>query len=389
MKVKRLPEDFCVEELSGVEPADVGRYALYRLRKTSVTTLDAVAEIQRRLKLSRQQLSWGGLKDRHAVTTQFLTIDGGPSRGFVQGQWKLEYLGRTSAPFGPADILGNRFQLRLRSLESEEIEFAQRELPLIARNGLANYFDDQRFGSRAETGVFVAEPWLRGDYESALKLAFAEPYFGDHAREKQQKTLLTRHWGDWAKCQELLARSHRRSIVTFLNDRPGDYRGAWQRVNADLRSLYLAAFQSHLWNQILSRVIVDVSAGATGRPVELATGEHAGIGELDDAQRTRLRALSIPLPSARLKAEEIADEWLRTQIESTLAQLGWTLPELKVKHTRDSFFSKGERAAIIQPAGLDWEVADDELHVGRQRLDLTFELPRGSYATMLVKRITR
>jgi tRNA pseudouridine13 synthase len=64
------------------------------------------------------------------------------------------------------------------------------------------------------------------------------------------------------------------------------------------------------------------------------------------------------------------------------------LREVRVKFPRDVFFSKGERAAVFCPNELKHVVATDELYAGRHRLTLHFTLPRGSYATILIKRVT-
>ncbi len=67
-------------------------------------------------------------------------------------------------------------------------------------------------------------------------------------------------------------------------------------------------------------------------------------------------------------------------------RLGWT--DLRIKHLKDIFFSKGSRACLFFPGHLRAAAEDDALHPGRRALRLSFELPKGSYATILVKRIT-
>src|SRR4051794_41869484 len=62
MKVKHTPEDFQVEELTTVRPADQGRYTLYSLSKRGIGTLEAVEAICRRWNLSSRQGSYGGVK---------------------------------------------------------------------------------------------------------------------------------------------------------------------------------------------------------------------------------------------------------------------------------------------------------------------------------------
>jgi tRNA pseudouridine13 synthase len=66
--------------------------------------------------------------------------------------------------------------------------------------------------------------------------------------------------------------------------------------------------------------------------------------------------------------------------------LGWS--DLRIKHLKDVFFSKGTRSCLVFPENLQATCRDDDLHPGRHALHLAFDLPKGSYATILVKRIT-
>ena len=78
MKIKQRPEDFRVEELTSAVASDTGEFAFYRLDKTGWTTPDALSAIRRRWQVDFRRLSYGGLKDRHAVTSQHITIFRGP-----------------------------------------------------------------------------------------------------------------------------------------------------------------------------------------------------------------------------------------------------------------------------------------------------------------------
>jgi tRNA pseudouridine13 synthase len=73
-------------------------------------------------------------------------------------------------------------------------------------------------------------------------------------------------------------------------------------------------------------------------------------------------------------------------VQTVLTEEGLTLRELQVKGVREMFFSRGERAVLCVPANLVFDFAEDERHSGRQKLQLMFELPRGCYATLIVKR---
>ncbi len=383
MKVKCQPEDFQVEELTDF-PLDGGPYAVYRLTKRGVGTPEAVELVARCWNLPRRRIAYGGLKDRHALTTQHVTIHAGPQRNLTRPNLTLEYLGQASRPFQPSDIRANRFVVVVRDVRPSQVPVVERALQAVETDGLANYFDDQRFGSVGASGQFVAVPWCRGDYERALWLALAEPYEHDRSDEKRQKRLLRQHWGDWARCKELLGRSHRRSLVSFLADRPNDFRGALARLRQDLRSLYLAAFQSHVWNRLLAEVLRQECGDERLVPVRLRFGPVPFPCGLSEAERGRLSELTLPLPSARIR-HEIGP--YGPLVERILSDYGLTLRQMRVKYPRDSFFAKGWRRAWVVPSSLSWQFEPDERYSGHSKVTLRFELPRGSYATLLVKRL--
>jgi tRNA pseudouridine13 synthase len=93
----------------------------------------------------------------------------------------------------------------------------------------------------------------------------------------------------------------------------------------------------------------------------------------------------LPLPSARLHMPPGPE---LDRVEQVVREHGLELRELRVKYPRDSFFSKGSRKALVEVGAVQPESAADDLYPGRHKLALAFDLPRGSYATMLVKRVT-
>ncbi len=388
MKLKQQPDDFRVEEITDVVPVDTGPFALYRLEKSGWTTPDALAALRRRWKVEPGRIAYGGLKDRHAATVQYLTIFHGPRRGLHHHDVTVTYLGQTTQPFTSHDIHRNRFALTLRDLNDEEKRRAEAVLPRLAAEGVPNYFDDQRFGSVAGEGEeFIARLLVRGQFEDALRLALTGPYEFDRNEQKKEKRTLTTHWGDWATCKERLPRGHARSLVDYLRVHPGDFRGAIARLRPELRGLYLSAYQSHLWNRMLARWLRQHVPAERLQAVHLRLGEvpfHMG---LTGEQQRSFAELSLPLPSSRLKLEP--DDVRAELVHAVVAEEGLDLRDLQVRGIREMFFSRGERAALCLPHELGCIFAPDELHKGKQKLSLTFELERGCYATLIVKALSR
>jgi tRNA pseudouridine13 synthase len=385
MKLKQSPDDFQVEEVTDVAPGPEGPFALYRLEKRGWSTPDALAAVRRRWKIEPRRLSYGGLKDRHAATVQYLTIFRGPRRGLKHHAITVQYVGQLPHPYTSSDIRANRFHIRLGDLTSAEVESARQALDEVRNDGVPNYFDDQRFGSVASGGEFIARLMVQERFEDALRLALTAPYEFDRAEQKREKAILRQHWGDWSACKSELPRGHARSLVDYLLHHVADFRGALARLRPELRGLYLSAYQSYLWNRMLARWLHEHCRAEQLVSVKLRLGEVPMHRHLDEEQRCALAALTLPLPAARMRLEP--DDPRGRLAEEVLAEDGLTLAQMKIKGIRELFFSRGERAALCQPTDL---TADTEPQSGpRQRhsLAIAFELPRGSYATLIVKRI--
>ncbi|MEK0426705.1 MAG: tRNA pseudouridine synthase, partial [Planctomycetota bacterium] len=301
MKLKSTPEDFRVDEITSVRPSN-GTHGLYRLTKAGLGTPEAIAEVLSRWNIERRRISYGGLKDRHATTLQHFSIAHGPKTGFTDRSMQVEYLGQIPRPFHAKDIQANRFEIRLRKIATSQCQRLDRNADWLGRFGAINYFDDQRFGSIGESGELIGMHWCKLNYERALYIALAEQNPHDRPREKEQKEILRTYWGQWEKCKAMLDRSHRRSIVTYLLDHPVDFKRALALVRLDLRSIYIAALQSWIWNRWVSTLIDRFNEQKTERHLPSKSGQLA-LPDLATEDRQQLWRsqwnVRLPLPSAR------------------------------------------------------------------------------------------
>lgn len=375
MKIKQRPEDFVVVELDRAEPSASGPFSLYRLIKWNAGTIEAIRNIARNWNLSRAQISFGGLKDRHARTEQTISIRGGPERDFEGSAFRLEYLGRSRDPITRASFSANRFEITVRDLD--EIP----DLEPVRRWGFPNYFDDQRFGSlRGTGGEFIGRALVLGEYEKALRLALASPAREDRRAERERKALLRDRWGDWEALGRLLPRGPERSIAAYLAGHPGAFGPAFELLDPDLRILYVSAYQSYLWNRMLAEILRKLPDTFE---VPYAAGRHVFYRSLTPEEHDRLAELEIPLVTPTVRFEgEAADAATRVLAEEGLQQR-----QFRLKKMRRTFFGKGLRPVLVAPAALSAREGPDELNPGRRKLSLTFELPKGSYATVLLKRL--
>src|SRR5262249_51459449 len=160
--------------------------------------------------------------------------------------------------------------------------------------------------------------------------------------DKRTKSILRQCWGNWTACQQRLPRGPARAPADYLANHPDDFRGAVARLRPELRSLYLSAYQSHLWNRMLARWLEQHCRPQQLIAVELRLGDVPMHRHLDPEEQAALSALQLPLPSARLKLDP--DDPHAGLVDSVLAEDQLQLKEMQIKGIREMFFSKGERA---------------------------------------------
>jgi tRNA pseudouridine13 synthase len=171
-RIKERPEDFVVEEIPSYEPSGAGEHVFIRFTKTDWTTPDAVRAIARALACDSREAGFAGMKDRHAVTTQTVSLHarGGCSAfELAQRARDLSLAGirvHDATPHGhklkPGHLAGNRFDIVVRDVPRQGLEQVSAALDQIAKSGVPNAFGPQRFGSAGDNAA-RALAWLRGE----------------------------------------------------------------------------------------------------------------------------------------------------------------------------------------------------------------------------------
>jgi tRNA pseudouridine13 synthase len=173
-------------------------------------------------------------------------------------------------------------------------------------------------------------------------------------------------------------------VLTYLKDHPQGYRKALNLIPRRLLSIYLAAYQSYLWNQIASSHLARLLAPGSPLPtLPLLDLELTVYHELSPAQHTALRVISIPLPGHRAVYDDPA---LAESVYETLASEGLQLNDLKARILKRAYLPRGKRPLLLHPSDVACQKAqDDEFFPGRQSLCFSYSLPRGAFATWLLK----
>lgn len=328
--MRSTPEDFQVDELPSFEPSGEGEHLLLTIRKRGQNTAYVAKQLAHWAGIAEMGVSYAGLKDRHAVTTQrfsvhlpkriapdLATLDDAQMQ-VVESTWHHRKLQRGA-------LLGNRFVLTLRQVQGER-EAIERRLQAIAARGIPNWFGEQRFGRDG------------GNVASALAM------FG------------------------------------YTQDADGTLAPApKRRLRNDQRSILLSAARSSLFNRVL------------GARVEQGNWDIGLDGEawmLDGS-----RSVFGPEPWSEVLAERLArfdihpsgPLWGVGELRSTgqaaaVEQGALSDPQSEIlRQGLEAAGLKQERRALrLRPQGLDYRWPE------AQTLQVEFALPPGCYATAVL-----
>jgi len=144
------PEDFFVDEVLGFEPDGEGEHVLLQIEKRNTNTQWLADQLARFAGIPKRDVSYAGMKDRHAVTRQWYSLG---LAGAAEPDWnnlnidnvRVLQHARHRRKLRRGTLQGNRFHLVIRNLQGDTASLESR-LQHIAQAGVPNYFGEQRFG---------------------------------------------------------------------------------------------------------------------------------------------------------------------------------------------------------------------------------------------------
>ncbi len=396
MVIRRQPEDFQVEEILDERVAlalrdsarPPGAFVVYRLTKRSLTTPAATTAMARALGVKPGHVAHAGLKDKHACTSQHVSVRAPTGRALpdrVEGPgWNAAIVGRLDEELGAEAIAANRFRVVVRALRPRDArEMDERARAIATAEGagrgallVPNYFGRQRFGSTRAGRGFVARHLIAGRFEEAVRAMLTRHDRKDTARAKQFARTLAASWGDWGRVLEHAPRDPRRGAVEVLA-RGGGHREAFAALPYMDQLMAVEAYQSHLWNQVVARCVRDI-----GGPGAWSIDDDDGLvaceaGKIGPEWRDERVPMLAPGSTAR-------PPW-GPACEAVLADEGIGANDLAIPGLRRPRFGEAWRAMFARAS--EFAVGGperDEFSPMLAARVLEFELPRGAYATVLL-----
>ncbi len=360
MKLKERPEDFIVEEIPDFEKIkeknENKNYIYFWLTKRNYNQLRAIKQIARYFRISKRRIHFAGTKDKHAVTSQVISIrydsleEAKSIASKINNNAKditLELIGKFKGRINLGDIKGNKFKIIVRELSKKEIENGKKRISKIKKYGVKNYFDTQRFGY-AENTHLIGKLLLKNHIKEALYLIFTSlPKNPSEDLKEFVKNFPEEFYKEELKrILKKLPKSLKefQPVIEHLIRYPNDYIGALRKIHKKLRTLYINAYQSYIFNKTLDKINEPIEIPIIGYETEIEN----------------------------FKYKDIIKEILE---EEDINKEEFKLPYMPELATKGNY-----RKSIIIPEDLN-------IKYDNKAAEVTFKLPPGSYATIIIKNL--
>ena len=336
-KIKQVPEDFIVKEITNVAICDTGKYTYFILKKKNYNTIKAIETIASSLRISPKNIGFAGNKDKNAVTEQLISIKNG-RKDLEKAQLKgigLKYIGKGDEEIYLGGLKGNEFEITIRNLEDTEIKKIEEK----AKNNLIfmpNYFGTQRF---SKNNHLVGKSITNGDFKKAVELAL----------------------------ESNLEQNER--IKEHLQKQKNDFIGALKIIPFRMLKLYVHSYQSFLFNKVLEEY------------VNINQKIHIGKKSSNKINYDE----KIPIIGFSTELKDLKNNKTKKIIERLMEEEKITERDFIIRAIPDLSSEGSERSAFINISNFKIiNVEKDELNKEMKKMAVSFNLPKGCYATVLI-----
>ena len=401
-KLRSIPEDFVVREASNYpSEKENGRFTIADVTATNWETNLLVRELSNWLHISRQRIGFAGTKDKRAKTTRLMSFYNIPINKLSEIKIKdveIENIYTSDYPVKIGNLNGNRFEIIVRNINKKiKSNCVKDVVSFIGKyGGFPNFYGIQRFGIVRPITHVVGKYIVKSDFEKAAMSYIANPMDGEEEesyllREQLEKT---RDFSEALKSYPNKL-NFEKAILNKLVVNPKDFVGAIKELPRNLLTMFVYAYQSHLFNRILSERIrkkLPLNEALIGDIVfPIRTG-------VIDKNYIMVRENNIEKVNKQISKGKAAVSGVLFGSDSVLSDGEMGEIEHKIIDSekidpRDFVIpdipyisSSGSRHPILAfVKDLKFKFINDDLNKDKKALILKFELQKGCYATSLLR----
>jgi len=403
-ELRQKPEDFIVKEITNREENETGKYLIVEVTKKNWDTNHLMRDISRKLGISQKRISFAGTKDKRAVTTQKISIYDMTKEAidsFYMKDVELKVIGRSNKAVELGNLYGNEFTITIRNID-HSAQNLERILADVTKDindfgGVPNFFGIQRFGAVRPITHLIGEQILKGDFENAALLYIAKSFPDEHEETKNARNHVweTRDFVEGLKIFPLRLR-YERAMMHHLVEHPGDFAGSFGVLSKNISKMFVHAYQSYIFNKIICQRIRDnipLSSAVPGDIVcfknkeglpdtkKLQMVDDENVDGMNNLVKRKRAFVTAPLVGYK---SDFASGIPGTIEANIFESVDIPVENFKIKAVPE-LSSKGLRREILLQCEPVFEIEDDELNHEKNKVTLNFALPKGSYATTVLR----
>ena len=408
-------EDFVVQEISADQTAldvqdwsestetpqiaagESNRFVTFTVQKMGLSTMDVANIIAATLKISRTHVTYAGLKDKRAITAQSMSV---PSKSVESlltmelSRIEIRNVHYTRHPVHIGDLWGNRFTILIKDITSD-CDSALEAAGQLRERTLLNYFGVQRFGVTRPNTHLVGKALVKRDFEDAVRAMLSTT--SDY--ESEELTNVRLQLSESLAPTEMMIETfpedmgYEKAVMRELMKHPGDFERAITKVPPRVLTLQAHAFQSYLFNRILSRrvrmglsvdspdvgdFLIKLDETHSGRDTWLYVTETS-LEERQGQVESGEYGLALPIPGYSTRLPSVKQSELVKQVlkDEDIRLVDFRNPKMRPLDSPGGF-----HLASIKLPDLDVSCSDGGLLA-------RFSLRKGSYATIVMREIMK
>jgi len=352
------------------------KFPLYLLEKHNIDSNHAVIEIK---KQSGLKLRIMGIKDAKAETSQYASCEQTKNlpRDIITPKTKLTLLGFLRTPLSKSALIGNSFKIKINQTSDNDIHPFLLEL-----NKIANFYGLQRFGSERMVTHLVGKALLERNYNKAIEylLSYTSKYDSKFSKEIREKSRDPKNYQKLIKILPKGMDLERLMLYTLVKGK--DSIAVIRSIPINIRRLFVQAYQSYIFNKCLSSALLcneDIQNCKDGdlcfeieKPLVFGKIRRfrEGIDSNNDVTPA-IRLVGYNYQPGKNRFDHITKRILTDENISPTA-----------------FYLKDLQELSLQMGFRQTSLCCNEFsHFGM--LELSFKLPKGSYATTLLRELIK
>jgi len=258
-KLRKKPEDFIVSEISIKPPEKIdGKFSIAKITSTNWETNKLIKELSDKLHISRQRIGFAGTKDKRAKTTQlfsFYKINKQEIKEISIKDVEIEDVFQSDRPVKIGILSGNNFKITINDLKNnaQKKDIKKTNLTIQKNNGFPNFYGIQRFGIIRPITHIVGKYLVRADFQKAVMTYIANPIKGEDDQTYNLRKDLQEKCDFSAALKKYPDQlNFEKAMLNILVKDPDDFIGALKQLPKNLLTMFVYAYQSFLFNKILS-----------------------------------------------------------------------------------------------------------------------------------------